>query len=126
MKSFAVAFTWLAIEAASAIPSLAQSTMPNGRTLFNACLSARESTDFTICSMYISGFINGANWQAMGRMSGALCMPPNLTGAEAISAFVRIGRTLQGEELDRIMNADIQIAVGTVLGIAYPCQNQLR
>jgi hypothetical protein len=102
----------------SVAPSSPETVHPSGKTLLGLCTSPKDSPSWALCSGYITGFIEGAF------AAGALCLPSQLTGEEAISAIVGASKSVSAQALDKIKDANRRMALSSLLAIAYPCERK--
>jgi len=76
-----------------------------------------------VCDLYITGFVHGM--QAAQDLSGTVCLPPGLTGAEASEIFVTTLRELQKSGKDIRTNPffarDQRLSVAAALHMRFPC-----
>src|SRR5271163_533323 len=87
-----------------------------GTAFLPLCQSQPNTDAFRFCEFYVKGYINGVNMVTDDREgNGFICMPEGLTANEAVAAIVRIARTLEGEQRDLIIDANVEVTVGRLL-----------
>jgi hypothetical protein len=110
----------MAFALATVSPSHAESI--TAKTLFEWCTGESDSNEDLACSLYIAGFVHGAN----AIKSGILCLPAGLTAGEARAAFVRTMRPFIKAPAtgNPMVNKQIDAALTYSLGMAFPCQRK--
>jgi hypothetical protein len=110
------AFLAIALIAATA-PSRAQT----GQDLLKLCES-KNAVENISCELYISGFVHGM--QLAQELHGTICLPPNLTGAEATEIYIRtlhdVGKGVPPAH-NPFFKESQNAAVAASLGMAFKC-----
>lgn len=92
----------------------------DGKTLIKWCTSAPETLGAASCTLYVTGFVNGAEDVLLGTPSNTFCLPKHFTGAEGIAVFLRIMRN--DMIATAVGNQQPDLAIATAFGVAFPCK----
>jgi hypothetical protein len=97
-------------------------SMVNGRDLYEWCTSPAGSSEDLFCSLYITGFVNGASISRGGTHAGAICLPPDFTGADGRNYFIRVSKARLEKRPSTLDDESVDSAVGAALSATFPCK----
>jgi hypothetical protein len=68
--------------------------------------------------MYLTGFVNGADWNSINKRGVPICFPKYFTGAEARAIFIREMRATPS-----LGRTSTEVALGRIFEQQFPCNS---